>query len=376
MSVFRPVLAVAAVLTGLAPIVAVPAPAAAQTMRDRQWYLQTLDVAAAHQLSTGAGVVVAVLDSGVGTHPDLDGQVIAGISYAPGTGTSRTDNDGHGSSIAGVIAAKGGTPDHLIGIAPNAKILSVRTGTGTPGLGASHIPEGIRYAVDHGATVINISQGGKLERGSREAVQYALDHDVVIVAGSGNISRFPPGSGVIEPAAFPGVIAVSAYGRDGTVWDGAIGGPEVVLTAPGVDIPTVCAEGGIRTVGYYLTGEGTSIATAVVSGAVALIRAKHPQLSANDVIQRLISTAEDAGAPGRDPNYGYGRLNLVQALTTDLPAVATNPLQPATTPPADVSASDGQLFHHGGLVLAVAVGCLLAVLAGAAVFIYRRRRST
>ncbi|MEV6927435.1 S8 family serine peptidase [Dactylosporangium sp. NPDC051485] len=374
---FRPVLAAAAVLAGLTPIVALPAPAAAQTIRDRQWYLQTLDVAAAHEISTGAGVVVAVLDSGVGSHPDLDGQVIDGISYAPGTGTSRTDNDGHGSAMAGIIAANGGTDDHLLGIAPHAKILSVRTGTGSKSLGRTNIPDAIRWAVDHGATVLNLSEGGKLERGGEDAVRYALDHDVVIVAGSGNISAFAPGTGVIEPAAFPGVIAVSAVDRTGTVWDGAIGGPEVVLTAPGVDIPLICAEGGGRVAGYYPTSNGTSNATAVVSGAAALIRAKYPQLPARDVIQRLISTADDAGPPGRDPDYGYGRLNLIKALTAHVPPTAVNPLLPT----AEATAADPDTGRSGsglssGAWTAVGVGCVVLVLASAGVAVVSRRRNT
>ncbi len=372
MKTLRALLATTVAAATLAPAIS-PTPAWAQTIRERQWYLQTLDVPAAHRISTGAGVIVAVLDSGVGKHPDLDGQVIDGISYAPGTGTSLTDNHGHGSSIAGVIAAKGGTSDHLLGIAPEAKILSVRTGTGSPALGKTNIPDGIRYAVDHGATVINISEGGKLERGGPEAVQYALEHDVVIVAGSGNMSQFQPGSGVIQPAAFPGVIAVSATDRAGKVWDGALGGPEVVLTAPGVDIPTVCAEGGGRTAGYNLTGNGTSISTAIVSGAAALIRASHPGMTANDVIQRLISTADDAGPPGRDRDYGYGRLNLVQSLTADVPAVASNPLQPARTSPA--AESGRQLVSDGRLALLASGGCLIALLAGTGVFVLRRRRS-
>ncbi|MGI5243064.1 S8 family serine peptidase [Dactylosporangium sp. CA-139066] len=345
-------------------------------MRDRQWYLQTLDIAAAHRLSTGEGVIVGVLDSGVGPHPDLDGRVLDGISYVPGNNNSRVDGNGHGSAMAGIIAANGGTDDHLLGIAPRAKILSVRTGNGGKSLGRTNIPNGIRWAVDHGATVINISEGGKLEPGGQAAVRYALDHDVVVVAGSGNVSQFAPGSGVIEPAAFPGVIAVSAVDRTGIVWDGAIGGPEVVLTAPGVDIPAVCAEGGGRVPGYYLTSNGTSNAAAVVSGAAALIRARYPNLPAAGVIQRLISTAEDAGPPGRDPDYGYGRLNLINALTADVSTTGTNPLLPTASPTLDSgSGRDGSGVSAGFLIVA-AGGCLVLMLAGVAGAVGVRRRRT
>jgi type VII secretion-associated serine protease mycosin len=365
---------VAAVPLAAVPLAAAP-PAAAETMRDRQWYLKTLDVAAAHKITTGAGVVVAVLDTGVGNHPDLDGQILDGTSFIGEQGSFRTDNDGHGSSMAGLIAAKGGTADHLLGIAPKAKILPVRIASGHSQMGVTFIPEGIRWAVDHGAKVINISSGGpQIERTAEDAVRYALDHDVVVIAGSGNVSQFPAGSRVIAPARFPGVVAVSAVDRDGRFWDGAIRGPEVVLTAPGVAIPLVSASGGGRVVGYYPTANGTSASTAVVAGAAALIRAKYPQLPAKDVIQRLIATADDAGPPGRDPDYGYGALNLVKALTADVAPVPANPLSASPSPAADSGSSTS-----GGVspLLLVAGGAGLVVLLGAAlgaVLLVRRRR--
>ena len=377
MRLSRQALLLAMMLIGAVPVSATPAEAQT-TMRDRQWYLQTLNVAAAHQLSTGDGVIVGLLDSGVGPHPDLDGRILDGFSYVPSNPSSLIDGAGHGSAMAGIIAANGGTDDHLLGIAPHAKILSIRTGSASKSLGRTNIPDGIRWAVDHGATVLNISEGGKLERGGEDAVRYALEHDVVIVAGSGNIAAFAPGTGVIEPAAFPGVIAVSAVDRTGTVWDGAIGGPEVVLTAPGVDIPTVCAEGGGRLAGYYPSSNGTSNATAVVSGAAALIRAKYPQMPARDVIQRLISTADDAGPPGRDPDYGYGRLNLLKALTADIPATDTNPLLPTAVTPTPGSAVDrAGNSRSSGIWIAAAGGCMVLVLAGVAggVVAGRRRRT-
>jgi type VII secretion-associated serine protease mycosin len=370
MRAVRKVAVLAAVLVA-AQVVAAPQ-AWAETMRDREWYLQTLDVAAAQKVAAGDGVVVAVLDTGVGAHPDIDGQILDGTSYIGEPGSFLTDNDGHGSSMAGVIAAKGGNADHLLGIAPKAKILPVRIASSHSQMGPTNIPEGIRWAVDHGAKVINISTGGTvIDRTAEDAVRYALDHDVVIVAGSGNISQFPAGSGVIAPARFPGVVAVSAIDRDGKAWDGAIRGPEVVLSAPGVDIPMISASGGNRVVGYYPTANGTSIATAVVSGAAALIRAKYPQLPAKDVIQRLISTADDAGPPGRDPDYGYGRLNLVKALTADVAPVAANPLLAASSTAAPADGKDGVnllvLAAGGGFVV-----LLVAVLVG---WLLLRRRS-
>lgn len=373
MSVVRKAVVLAVVLAAAAPVVAVP-PAWAETMRDRQWYLKTLDVAAAQKITAGDGVVVAVLDTGVGAHPDLDGQILNGTSYIGEPGSFRTDNDGHGSSMAGIIVAKGGNADHLLGIAPKAKILPVRIASASSQMGPTNIPEGIRWAVDHGAKVINLSTGAPtIDRTAEDAVRYALDHDVVVIAGSGNVSQFPAGSGVLAPARFPGVVAVSAIDRDGKAWDGAIRGPEVVLTAPGVAIPMVSASGGGRVVGYHPAANGTSAATAVVSGAAALIRAKYPQLPAKDVIQRLIATADDAGPPGRDPDYGYGRLNLVKALTTDVPPVSSNPLLAAssTAAPADAGKSGGGVNL---LVVAAGAGFLVLVVAALGGWLLLRRR--
>ncbi|MER7005511.1 S8 family serine peptidase [Dactylosporangium sp. NPDC000555] len=377
MRVLRPVaLAAALAMMAATPMVAAPA-ASAQTMRDRQWYLTTLDVAAAQKITQGEGVIVAVLDSGIGEHPDLDGQALAGISYLSDD-NSMADDSGHGSGMAGLIVAKGGDADHLLGIAPQAKVISVRTMTGSAPGTWTYIPETIRWAVDHGAKVINISGGGRVEAGGRWAVQYALDHDVLVVASTGDAKEFPGRTAVLEPASFPGVLAVTAVDRDGKVWDGALHGPQTVLAAPGVDIPMVSAAGGGRVVGYYESTNGTGNAAAIVSGAAALIRAKYPQLPVKDVVQRLIATADDAGAPGRDPEYGYGRLNLVKALTADVAPVAANPLLSGRQ-----GAPDDEVGSHtfpnvlGDAIIqmltigAVCVGLLL--LAGLILLLTRRR---
>ncbi|GAA2611308.1 hypothetical protein GCM10010399_47690 [Dactylosporangium fulvum] len=381
MRVLRPVaLAAALAVMAATPVVAAPA-ASAQTMRDRQWYLTTLDVAAAQKITQGEGVVVAVVDSGIGEHPDLDGQALAGISYLSDD-NSLVDDSGHGSGMAGLIAAKGGNADHLLGIAPKAKVLSVRTMTGSaPAPGTwTRIPDAIRWAVDHGAKLINISTGGYLETGSWEAVRYALDHDVLVVASTGNAKEFPDRTAVLDPASIPGVLAVTAVNRDGKVWDGALHGPQTVLAAPGVDIPLASAAGGGRVIGYHESTNSTSNAAAIVSGAAALIRAKYPQLPVKDVVQRLIATADDAGAPGRDPEYGYGRLNLVKALTADVAPVAANPLLSGVQ-----GAPDDEVGSHtfpnvlGDAIIrmltigAVWVGVLL--LAGLILLLTRRRRT-
>src|SRR5262249_12821453 len=141
-----------------------------------------LDVAGAHRLTTGAGVVVAVVDTGVGAHPDLSGQVLDGVAFV-GTGNGQRDGSGHGTAMAGVIPAMGGSAGPLLGIAPGAKILPVKVGASDKEFGFSRVGEGVRWAVDHGAKVINVSVGGpRLPADTRDAVRYALDRDAVVVA--------------------------------------------------------------------------------------------------------------------------------------------------------------------------------------------------
>jgi len=364
------VLAVA-VATGY---VAIPAtPVSAETIEQKQWHLAALHIAEAHRISTGTGVVVAVLDSGVqADHPDLVGQVLDGTRITGRADQGRTDVRGHGTGVAGLIAAKGGGPDHALGIAPGAKILPVGI---LNGIGFSELPRAIRWAVDHGAKVINISFGENNEiQDELDALRYAADHDVVVVAAGGNqdVDR----SEVPYPARVPGVVAVSATDRAGAAWTGGVAGPQIVLAAPGVDITTLInhqPDG--KQGGYQHVSGGTSASAPIVAGVAALIRAKFPQLHAADVINRLIRTADDAGPPGRDPQYGFGIVNPVRALTADVPPVSANPLVAASGPAGSGSAApadrrDGPipplmlLALVGAAAVIVLLVVLVAVLAG------------
>lgn len=305
-------------------LVAAP-PAVAESTRDRQWHLEALDVAAAHRVSRGAGVTVAVIDSGVkADHRDLVRNVLPGTDFTGDDTKGHKDIDGHGTAMAGLIAAHGHGPggqDGALGIAPGAKILPIRTSPSTS-LAAS-----LDYAVSHGATVISISLSGGSNPVDEKAVARALAADTVIVAGSGN----KPGDFYVAyPAAYPGVVAVGATGRDGKLASITTTGEEMVLTAPGVDIASTTKSGA------YLFSTGTSDSTAIVAGAAALIRSKYPKLSATEVVHRLTATATDKGPPGRDPQYGYGTLNLVAALTADVPPAVAQP-RPSTAPTPPVA---------------------------------------
>ncbi|NBE82884.1 S8 family serine peptidase [Micromonospora rubida] len=377
----RPLLRSAAAVLALitaagAGLLAGPAPArAADTVRGLQWYLDTLRIPEAHKLTKGKGVTVAVVDGGVyAAHPDLLGQVLPGTSFSkdvPADGRSDPDREnGHGTKMAGIIAGRGGGSMHQLGIAPEAKILPVALGPTRDW----DLASGIRWAADHGADVINLSVG---YTGSdpqvTEAVRYALGKGAVLVAAAGNrrVDRAVP-----LPGNIPGVLAVGATGKTGSLWSGSVTGPEVGLAAPGVRIigpvpPPVSPNG-------YGVTDGTSDATAVVSGIAALVRSRYPDLDAADVVNRLIRTARDQGARGRDPEYGFGSVDVLAALTRSVPKVDANPLLTGAspTPPA---ASDGG-GEDGDDRPAISVGladnapiqlglCLLAVLLVGAVVV-------
>ena len=301
-----------------------PGAAQAQTVRGYEYWLDSLHILQAQAITKGQGVVVAVIDTGVDpTHPDLAGQVLPGkgvTSDAPPDG--RTDEDGHGTGMAGIIAGKGGDETHMLGIAPQAKILPVSDGAAVHVEG---IAAGIRWAADNGAKVMNISQGivRPAEPALVDAVKYALDKDVVIVSAAGNaaVAGSPT---VSEPANIPGVIAVSGTAKAGGFWQGSCNGPETVLSAPADQVVTSAPK--IKSENRYQIGDGTSNSSAIVSGVAALVRAKYPNLNAANVINRLIRTAQDLGPPGRDNQFGYGQIDPVKALTATLPSVPANPL--------------------------------------------------
>ena len=372
-----------------------PGVAHADTVRDYQeWYFDELRIPEAHKLSKGRGVVVAVIDSGVdASHPDLKGQVLAGRGIGPDAavdGRRDPDTDGaHGTGIAGIIAGAGGSEMRVLGIAPAAKILPVSLGPDD--YEDSEIAQGIRWAVDNGADVINlsISGPGAASRDLAAAVRYALDKDVVVVAGAGNtrIGMREVGS----PANVPGVIAVSGTGMSGQFSQQSVRGPEVVLAAP---VEKIIAPNPYSPNGYALT-TGTSSSAAIVSGVVALVRSRFPDLDAANVINRLIVTAEDRGPAGRDDMYGFGVVDPVAALTESVPEVRGNPLLPAVDPSAggdrghvgeDPASGEGSgqesdfVVNRNPLVWAIAMGGVLltavvvVALVAANVRASRRRR--
>lgn len=305
--------------------VALPLLLAAQTIEEQEWHLDALDVHSAHDLTRGDGVVVAVIDSGVDAeHPDLRGQVLPGVGFGKAAGTDgRTDTDGHGTGMAGIIAATG-RDGGALGIAPGAKILPLASVDEQDRFALGTVGESIRWAADNGAKVINMSLGfsSSLTPTLVQAVNYAMEKDVVLVAATGN-----DGGEVSAPANIGGVVAVAGTNRDGQPWKSSNVGADTVLAAPAVDIVTT-APRSVYASGYAEM-DGTSAASAIVAGVAALIRAKHPDMAAKDVVNALVGTARDLAEPGRDEATGFGLVDPVAALAARLPPVERNPLLPA-----------------------------------------------
>ncbi|WP_374707000.1 type VII secretion-associated serine protease mycosin [Catellatospora sp. TT07R-123] len=303
--------------------------ASRDSVRDDQWQLRALDAADAWKLSRGAGVTVAVIDSGVSAHhSDLDGQVLPGIDLVTKHGDGSDDKVGHGTTVAGLIAGRDDDDRGVIGLAPAAKILPVRV------LDAKNryddarvVAEGVRWAVDHGARVINMSLGGGVASDAlAEAIDYAFARDVVVVACVGNVSPDGP-SDIWYPAREPGVLAVTAVspGVQHSLWQGSLTGEQAVLAAPGTDLV------GARPGGYWRV-QGTSFAAPLVSATAALVRSRWPRMSAADVVERLTATAQDLGPPGRDDQYGFGLVDPVAALTRQVDPVESNQLDSVPPP--------------------------------------------
>ncbi|MFF7475604.1 type VII secretion-associated serine protease mycosin [Streptomyces sp. NPDC008092] len=296
----------------------------ADSIRAQQWGLSALHLDEAWQTTKGRGITVAVLDTGVeADHPDLAGNVLAAKDMIGfGAGPGDRDWARHGTAMAGIIAGHGhgvGNGDGVMGVAPEARILPVRViledGDSARAKARSTrgnaLAEGIRWAADHGADVINLSLGDDSdsahpEPSEDEAIQYALKKDVVVVASAGNGGD--KGDHISYPAAYPGVIAATAVDKFGTRAGFSTRRWYATVSAPGVDI--VIADPDHK----YYEGWGTSAASAFVSGAVALIKAAHPGLTPAQIKKLLEDTARDAPAGGRDDSRGFGMIDPAAAI--------------------------------------------------------------
>jgi type VII secretion-associated serine protease mycosin len=303
--------ALAVMSVGLAPSVA-----AADDVQSQQWYLDAMNAQRLWKVSTGKGISVAVVDTGV--NPDtssLKGQVLPGVDVTRAAGDETDDYLSHGTSMAELIAGtgKGGG---LKGVAPGAKIIPIRTAlTGidkkTEKQGGTLV-EAIRAAADSDAKIISMSFTGDFPvDGGLEAVQYAESKGKLLIAGVGN-----DGDGdknyIGYPAKYPGVVGVSAINENGEVAKFSESGAYVDLASPGVDVPTWCDK---TFKAYCPQSNGTSQATAITSGAAALIWSAHPKWTANQVLRVMIDTAGRDWPKNTPSRYlGYGTIRPAQVL--------------------------------------------------------------
>jgi subtilisin family serine protease len=309
----------------------VPTAVHTDSIRSGEYWLSQYGISSAWATTQGKGITIAVIDTGVdGTIADLAGAVSGGTDFS-GQGAANgerpvgdADERNHGTMVASLAAGRGTAGGNgLIGVAPQAKILSISIGFGAAVTNSDdQIAEAVTWAVNHDANIINMS----LTRNTLawpeswdKAFLYAMQHNVVIVAAAGN-----RGSGTTEvgaPATMPGVLTVAGVDRNEKASvDASAQGITIGVSAPSEQLL------GAIPGGQYVEWEGTSGSTPIVSGVVALVMASHPGITAANAINRVISTATDAGAKGVDPIYGYGLVNAAAAVRNTVPSVKANPM--------------------------------------------------
>ncbi|ODA41183.1 S8 family serine peptidase [Desulfosporosinus sp. BG] len=319
-----------------------------------QWSMVSGDVQGAWDMgATGQGVTIAVIDTGVAlNHPDLKDNLVPGYNAITQSEAqvSIQDNNGHGTHVAGIAAAEKNDVG-IVGVAYQAKIMPIKVMNSTGEGNDDVIADGIVWAADHGAKILNLSFGS--EDGSdssdilRSAVAYAYNKGCLMVAAAGNYDSQAEGNpGVSYPASDPDVLAVAATNKTNNAADYSVAGPEVDLTAPGDSIPS---DWWSKTQGAgYAEASGTSMAAPFVAGEAALVWSQHPDWSRDQVIQVLEAGVKDLGSPGIDNNYGYGLVDVKLALSL------SNQTLDKLTSPASVNGL-------GGIVQATAGSTQLAL---------------
>jgi membrane-anchored mycosin MYCP len=383
------------------------------------WSQQRLRFTDAWRFTRGAGQTVAVIDTGVSRHPRLAGRLVDGGDFVADD-TGLRDCDGHGTLVAGIIAASSDPATGFVGVAPDARVLSIRQSSATVsttapdgstssgGGNVDTLAEAILRAVRLGAGVINISEAACVPEaeaarglaGLRAAVRAAVDADVVVVAAAGNAgtgacTQGPAGESsgqVVAPAWFgDDVLSVGYTRRDGLPAPQSLRGPWVSLAAPGSEIVSLdpAGPGVVDTVAPIGAGrsvpiEGTSFAAPYVSGVVALVRARYPGLDARQLMARVTASADrPGGAPAsggaHDDAVGAGTVDPVAAVADVRPDEFTGD-GPASVSPAGagrVDLSDGRDAHSGSRTVALVGSAGAMVLLGGvglAVLVARRTR--
>ncbi|MEU8245446.1 S8 family serine peptidase [Nonomuraea sp. NPDC048916] len=371
-----------------------PAPAVDEPIREQQqWVLDALNVEQAWTVTKGAGVTVAVIDSGVDAEVrELRGRVTLGPDMNSASVERKVEPGRHGTAMAALVAGSG-AGDGLIGVAPESRILSLPVAV-TDDLPAdsldpleepeettleSPLARALRYAANHGAKVVTMSIGsyGPV-KSEREAVSYALSKGVVLVAAAGNDGQtdYAKDKGTSYwsfPAGYPGVIGVAAVDKQGRPAAFSSDNLSVLVAAPGVDVPVVKRTGG------YEPAKGTSPAGALVAGVAALIKSRHPALPPEQVAQALIAGARGRPAAGYDDKTGFGVVDAGAALNAaaNLAGVRSEVAAPENLhfgegkdapPPSRPGPDPWRLWLYGGGVLVA-----LVTFSGAIIVLNQRK---
>lgn len=303
------------------------------------WSLQRVVLDQLWQDTRGKGVKVAVIDTGVDTvNAQLKGGAVAnGTDFLHKGGNGKNDSEvGHGTKVAGIIAARKLDGTGFIGLAPEATIIPIRQNDDKGSGNVGTMMQAIRWAADHGASIINISQDTAskmdpaVDTAFRDAIKYAQGKNVLIVAAAGNDGA----DGKVKetyPAAYPGVLAVAASDRNNARAPFSQSGPFVGVAAPGIDMVSTVPVGG------NCVDQGTSFAAPYVSGVAALIRAKHPEWNYKQVITQIEQTA-DRTTSGRDDFVGWGVIDPASAVNDDTTVPSADGPKPDSAGPAGHSA--------------------------------------
>ncbi|WP_410661627.1 type VII secretion-associated serine protease mycosin [Amycolatopsis sp. lyj-112] len=379
MSAVAAVLAAASVqaLSGGGTAHAAPPPGACQDpeparppVRAQPWAQQALAPQRVWPYSKGSGVLVAVVDSGVDAdHPQLSraGKVRAGRDfYLASSLPGAFDCVSHGTGVAGIIAADPAPGIGFHGVAPDAEILPVRISDrdfdgqgGSLRIDPQVVANGIRYATDQGAKVINLSLAGHDDFAViRDAVAYAVSRDALVIAAAGNTQRESTTELPSYPAAYDGVLGVGAIDIDGARMSGSQIGRYVDIVAPGAKVLASTRVGG------HVYTDGTSYAAPFVSGTAALVRSAWPQLTAPEVARRLMATANPARGGLRSPAFGAGVVDPYRAVTDSMDTAAPGALPAFIPVPPDQEQLDRAAARENN---ATAAKWLTVVVVGAIV---------
>ncbi|KUN10831.1 type VII secretion-associated serine protease mycosin [Streptomyces canus] len=310
------------------------------------WSLQRVVLDQLWQDTRGKGVKVAVIDTGVDTvNAQLKTAVANGKDYLHSGGNGKTDKVGHGTKVAGIIAARKLDGTGFMGLAPEATIIPIRQNDDQGSGNVGTMMQAIRWAAEQGAQVINISQDTaskmdpSVDTAFRSAIEFAQSKDALIVAAAGNDGA----DGKVKetyPAAYPGVLAVAASDRNNARAPFSQSGPFVGVAAPGIDMVSTVPVGG------NCVDQGTSFAAPYVSGVAALIRAKHPKWTYKQVITQIEQTADRTKAD-RDDFVGWGVIDPAAAVNDD----TTEPSADGPKPDSDGPAGGAADVQAATLVL-------------------------